>query len=132
MVALVTDEVFVQVARAVLFDGRVLTLVDPAPSTIRVTATPAPEVDYICTGTVLDRWADAATASGAGSWEVPGTVALLDPEAQVAGDAVVVVSLPRVTAAGLAYDVQALAGIMPSESGACVLYLDWGGARGVT
>jgi hypothetical protein len=132
MTALVTSEVLVQVARGLRFDGRALTLVDLAPSTIRVTTTPLPEVGHVCTGTVLDRWAAEVTASPGGTWRVHGTLALLDAEAQVWGDAAFVVSNPRVTSAGLAYDAEVMRGAVPSESGACVLYLDWGAARGVT
>lgn len=128
MTALVTGEVFVQVARGVRFDGRTLTLVDLAPSTIRVTATTATDVGHICTGTVLDRWARAALASPTRSWRVPGSLALMDADARVLGDAAFVVSNPRVTADGLVYDAEAVSGAVPSESGACVLYLEWGHA----
>ncbi len=119
--ALVSGEVLVQVARGLRFDGRALTLVDLSPSTIRVTTTRLSEVGHGCTGTVLDRWADAVTASPGGSWRVRDTLALLDADAQVWGDADLVVSNPRVTPAGLAYDAQMTGGTVPSESGACVL-----------
>jgi hypothetical protein len=132
MKALATGEVFVQVARGLRFDGRALTLVDLAPSTIRVTSGPLPEVGHVCTGTVLDRWAEAVTASPGGSWRVRGTLALLDAEAHAWGDAACVVSNPRVTPTGLAYDARVTAGVVPSESGACVLYLDWGAAGEAT
>jgi len=102
MAALESGEVFVHVARGLRFDGRVLTLVD--------------------------RWAHAVAASPDGAWRVRGSLALLDAEAQVGGDTVFLVSNPRMTATSLAYDTQAVAGAVPSESGACVLYLDWGPA----
>ncbi len=132
MTALESGEVFVQLARGVRFDGLALTLVDLAPSTIRITMTPTPEVGHVCTGDMLDRWADAMTASRAGSWRVPGTLGLLDAEAQVGDDAAFLVSNPRMTATGLAYDAEVMRGDVPSESGACVLYLEWGAAGGVT
>jgi hypothetical protein len=132
MTALEAGEVLVQVARGLRFDGRALTLVDLAPSTIRVTMTPTPAVGHVCTGAVLDRWADAVTASPGGSWRVRGTLALLDADAQGVGDAAFVVSNPRVTAAGLAYDAEVMLGVVPSESGACVLYLDWRAAGAAT
>ena len=128
MATLESGEVFVHVARGLRFDGRVLTLVDLAPSTIRVAATTLSAVGHVCTGTVLDRWAHAVAASPDGAWRVRGSLALLDAEAQVGGDTVFLVSNPRMTATGLAYDTQAVAGAVPSESGACVLYLDWGPA----
>jgi hypothetical protein len=132
MTALDSGEVLVQVARGLRFDGRALTLVDLAPSTIMVTMAPTPEVSHVCTGTVLDLWADAETASRTGSWRVRGTLALLDAEAQVGGAVAFVASNPRVTTAGLAYDAEVVLGVVPSESGACVLYLDWGAAGELT
>jgi hypothetical protein len=93
--------------------------------------TPTPEVGHVCTGAVLDRWADATTDSRARSWQVPGTLGLLDAEAQVGGDAVFLVSNPRMTADGLAYDAEVVQGAVPKESGACVLYLEWGAAGGL-
>jgi hypothetical protein len=56
---------------------------------------------------------------------VRGTLTLLDPDAQLAGDAVVTLSDPRVTAPGLTYDAEVLHGLVPAESGACVLFLEW-------
>jgi hypothetical protein len=128
MPVVVTGEVLVHLARGVRFDGRALTLVDLAPATIRVKVTSATEIGHVCTGTVLDRWTHASMASRGRTWRVPGTLALLDSEAQVAGDAVVVVSNPRVTADGLAYDADVVGGAVPSQSGACVLSLEWGAA----
>jgi hypothetical protein len=130
MTALVKGEVLVQVARGLRFDGRTLTLVDLAPSTIRVSTAAATEIGHVCTGTVLDRWADGARAAPTGQWWVPGRLALLDSDAQLTGDAALVVSNPRVTAVGLAYDADVMRGAVPSESGACVLYLEWGAAGG--
>jgi hypothetical protein len=58
-----------------------------------------------------------------------GTLSLLDPDAQIAGRAVVELRAPRLTADGLAYDVEILEGIVPGSSGACVLFLEWSDAH---
>jgi hypothetical protein len=58
-----------------------------------------------------------------------GTLSLLDPDAQIAGPAIVELRAPRLTADGLAYDIEILEGIVPGSSGACVLFLEWSDAH---
>jgi hypothetical protein len=123
-------EVFAHIAPQMRFDGRTLTLVDISPSTIWMpgphqSSGRTPELDYLPTGALLDRWTDRARAVGAARCRIRGTLALLDPDAQIAGRTVLELRSPRLTADGLAYDVEILTGIMPSSSGACVLFLDW-------
>jgi len=119
-------EVYAQMARGLLFDGRSLTLVDLAPSTIWSSATPAGGLGYLPTGAYLDRWAQRAPRLALpSSSRVRGTLTLLDPDAQLAGDAVLTLGNPRVTALGLTYDAELLQGLVPAESGACVLFLEW-------
>jgi hypothetical protein len=126
MRVLVRGEVFAHLARGLLFDGRSLTLVDLAPSTIWSSATPSSGLGYLPTGDFLDLWAQRAhRLARPGPCRVRGTLSLLDADAQVAGDAVLTLSNPRVTAAGLAYDADVQQGLVPSESGACVLFLEW-------
>jgi hypothetical protein len=122
----VRGEVYVQMARGLLFDGRSLTLVDLAPSTIWSSATPSSGLGYLPTGAYLDLWAQRARRlASPSSCRVRGTLTLLDPDAQLTGDSVLTLSNPRVTAPGLAYDAEVLRGLVPAESGACVLFLEW-------
>jgi hypothetical protein len=126
MRVLVRGEVYAQMARGVLFDGRSLTLVDLAPSTIWSSATPSSGLGYLPTGAYLDLWAKGARSlAGPGARRVRGTLSLLDPDAQLAGDALLSLGNPRVTAPGLTYDAEVLHGLVPAESGACVLFLEW-------
>jgi hypothetical protein len=124
-------EVFAHIAPRMCFDGKTLTLMDIAPSTIRMSRPtdpcgPAPELDYLPTGAFLDRWAVRSREAGPAGCRMIGTLSLLDPDAQIAGPALVRLSAPRLTADGLAYDLDVLEGIVPGSSGACVLFLEWG------
>jgi hypothetical protein len=130
MTAVVNVEVFAHIAPRMCFDGRTLTLVDIAPSTIWMSGPqhpsgPASELDYLPTGAFLDRWADRAREVGPAGCRMRGALSLLDPDAQFAGRAVVELRAPRLTADGLAYDIEVLEGIVPGSSGACVLFLEW-------
>jgi hypothetical protein len=119
-------EVYAQMARGVLFDGRALTLVDLAPSTLWSSATPSSGLGYLPTGDFLDLWAQRAQCLARPDLcRVRGTLSLLDPDAQLAGDAVLTLANPRVTVPGLTYDAEVLHGLVPAESGACVLFLEW-------
>jgi hypothetical protein len=122
----VRGEVYVQMARGLLFDGRSLTLVDLAPSTIWSSATPSSGLGYLPTGDFLDLWAQRAhRLARPGSCRGRGTLSLVDADAQVTGAAVLTLGNPRMTAPGLTYDAEVLQGLVPAESGACVLFLEW-------
>lgn len=123
MALLVRGEVYAHVARGLLFDGRSLTLVDLAPSTIWSSPVPASGLGYLPTGAFLDLWADQSRVPG--PRPVRGTLSLLDPDAQLAGHAVLALRNPRMTAAGLAYEADVVEGLVPADSGACVLFLEW-------
>ena len=98
MQVLVGGEVYAHVARGLLFDGRALTLVDLAPSTIWSSSTPTPALGYLPTGAYLDLWAQRAQhLDRPDSCHVRGTLSLLDPDAHLAGDAVLTLGNPRVT-----------------------------------
>jgi hypothetical protein len=134
MAAVAKVEVFAHIAPRMRCDGRTLTLVDISPSTIWMSghlraSGHGPELDYLPTGAFLDRWTDRAREAGPAGCRMNGTLSLLDPDAQFAGRAVVELRAPRLTADGLAYDIEVLEGIVPGSSGACVLFLEWGDAR---
>jgi hypothetical protein len=126
MKVLVRGEVYAHTARGLLFDGRSLTLVDLAPSTIWSSPTPSSGLGYLPTGAFLDLWTQRARRlARPSSCRVRGTLTLLDPDAQLTGNAVLTLGNPRVTAPGLTYDAEVLHGLVPAESGACVLFLEW-------
>lgn len=130
MTAIVNVEVFAHIAPRMHFDGRTLTLVDISPSTIwmlRPLDRPghSPELSYLPTGAFLDRWMDRSRDVAPAGCRMRGTLSLLDPDAQIAGRPVIEVRDPRLTAEGLAYDIEVLEGIVPGDSGACVLFLEW-------
>lgn len=122
---IVEGEVFAHVARGLLFDGRSLTLLDLAPSTLWTSPAPTAGLGYLPTGAFLDLWAERATTPGRGAPQVRGVLSLLDPDALLAGRSVLVLSNLRVSSQGLAYDAEVVEGLVPAESGACVLFLTW-------
>ena len=78
---IVEGEVFAHVARGLVFDGRSLTLVDLAPSTLWTSPAPTAGLGYLPTGAFLDLWAKRATTPGRGAPQVRGVLSLLDPDA---------------------------------------------------
>lgn len=122
---IVRGEVYAHVARSLMFDGRSMTLVDLAPSTIWAPPAPTSGLGYLPTGDFLDMWAERSAAMGSGSRRVTGVLSLLDPDARLAGQSVLALSNPHVTAQGLTYDAEVVEGLVPAESGACVLFLRW-------
>ncbi len=112
---------YVQVARAVRFDGRTLTLLDLAPSTICLAHQPGTTAGHLPTGLFLDHWYDQL--EGASVRPVPAVLSLLDADRAPASDAKVLLSLPRIREAGLEYQTQLVEGDIPSASGACVLFV---------
>jgi hypothetical protein len=126
MKVLVRGEVYAHTARGLLFDGRALTLVDLAPSTIWSSVTPSSWLGYLPTGAFLDLWAQRVRGlAHPSAVRVRGTLTLLDPDAQVVGDAALRLGNPRMTGPGLTYDAEVVNGLVPAESGACVLFLEW-------
>lgn len=127
MTVAATGEVFVHVARSLLFEGKILTLVDLAPSTIWLSLTPPSGLGYVATGAFLDLWDERAHRSDAAAHPAIGRLALLNPDAQLAGQALLALNNPRMTSPGLAYDAEVIEGLVPAASGACVLFLEWDG-----
>jgi hypothetical protein len=124
----VEGEVYAHVARGLAFDGRFLTLVDLSPSTISWSALTTSGLGYLPTGAFLDLW-QHTHGPAREVRSVKGTLSLLDPDAQLAGHAILELSNPRMTVLGLTYDVGAVEGLVPTSSGACVLFLEWERAR---
>lgn len=123
---IVQGEVYAHVARNLTFDGRSLTLVDLAPSTFWTSPAPTSGLGYLPTGAFLDLWAGRATSLGRRSPQARGVLSLLDPDARLARRSVLVLRNPRVSAEGLTYDADVVEGLVPAESGACVLFVTWG------
>ncbi len=129
MATLVSGAVFAHIARSLVSDGTSLTLVDLAPSTIWLPRAPSAGLGYLPTGAFLDLWRDDDGGQEPVLRRVTGTLSILDPDAQIAGEAVLVLTRPRVTASGLTYDVvDLMRGVVPARSGACVLFLSWDAA----
>lgn len=124
MPGLARGEMFVHIAPSLQFDGRRLTLVDVAPSTIWLSVADA-QLSYLPTGSFLDRWAERERDLAPGEGCARGSLSLLDPEASVVGSAGLELCSPRMSASGLTYDAQVVDGIVPGASGACVLFLEW-------
>ncbi|WP_395695272.1 hypothetical protein [Nocardioides sp.] len=119
-----SGEVYAQLARGLHFAGGTLTLLDVSPSTIWMSPVPR-RLGFLRTGAFLDLWADVRLPGSPGVRRVEGTLALLDADSRLAGDARLALSNPRVTTSGLTYDVEVTTGLVPAGSGACVLFMDW-------
>ena len=118
----VSGEMFVQVARGMRSSGQGLVLLDLAPSTIHLTLAPTALLGYLATGEFLDRWEEHAAAFAAHPPQA--TLSLLDASARLVPDVVVRLRNPRIRATGLTYDADLTSGVLPSASGACVLFID--------
>lgn len=114
---------FVQVARAMGFDGKVLVLSDLSPTVLYVAASSPTVLGHISTGAFLDLWSSrqAPVASGPSR---PGVLSLADPERSPLGDAVLRLARPRIHDTGLTYEVTLVEGTLPSSSGSCLLYVN--------
>lgn len=112
---------FVQVARAVVVAGRTLTLEDLEPTTVWLAHDQAERVGHMATGTFLDLWwhPDSGLVSGA----LRAVLGRADPDVQLLGDAVLRLRVPRISGAGLQYDMEIVNGALAGRAGACVLFL---------
>ena len=112
-------ETYVQVARGMRFEHRMLQLDDLAPCTIVVRWLPERHLTHVSTGSFLDGW--EALSSRNPGLAVEGALDLLDVTARRSGEVRVRLSDPRIADAGLRWTVDVVHGALPSRSGACVL-----------
>jgi hypothetical protein len=117
------ESMFVQTARGIDSDGETLTLRGITPSTLYFSDRPKRVVGHMATTDFVDLW-----AIGDNSFESdpPNAVlSFLEPGADVAQDAVVVLSEPNLDGAGdLAYSIEVLEGTVPTHSGPVTLFID--------
>lgn len=119
---------FIQVARGMRFEADALTLVDLAPTMPYVASPPPAFLGHISTGAFLDLWLDAGLTTP-GSPGRPSVLSLADPTIAPFGDAVLLLTRPRIHESGLRYSVTLLGGALPAYSGSCVLYVNAGSAE---
>lgn len=113
---------YVQLARGLHFDNGALRLDDLAPSTIWVRRGGTTKLGQISTGTFLDLWWDSP--DGPTAHAPRARLTLLDPDAHLLGDPILSLKGPRITGSGITYDVDIVAGVIPSDSGSCVLFVN--------
>lgn len=113
---------FVQMARGLHLRHGALRLDDLAPSTIWILHPSSELVGQFSTGEFLDLWCVLYDAPR--NRAPRARLTLLDPDAQLLGDPVLLVSSPRISGSGLTYDVKVLSGVIPEDSGSCVLFID--------
>jgi hypothetical protein len=114
---------FIQVARAMSFDGTSLVLTDLSPTVSYVAASAPTVLGHISTGAFLDLWSSSQEPAVLASSR-PAVLSLADPDRSPLGDAVVRLTRPRIHDTGLTYDVTLVEGTLPSSSGSCVLYVN--------
>jgi hypothetical protein len=113
---------YVQLARGLHYDQGALRLEDLAPSTIWVRRGGTTTVGQVSTGAFLDLWWDSP--DGPSAHAPRARLTLLDPDAHLLGDPNLRLSGPRITGSGITYDVESVSGVIPSGSGACVLFIN--------
>jgi hypothetical protein len=116
-----TAVTFVQLAGGARADAHGLTLTDLSPSTIWILHDTPQRVGHLATGTFLDLWWDSR--SGLSSSWLRGVLGQADPDAQLLGAPVLRVASPRISGSGVHYEIELLAGVLPRDIGACILFL---------
>ena len=116
------ESMFVQTAEGIASDGKTLTLRGITPSTLYFSDRPQRVVGHLTTADFVDLW-DA----GENSFEAdpPNAVlAFIQPGESVPGDAVVVISEPKLTDGQLSYGIEVLEGTVPATGGPVTLFID--------
>jgi hypothetical protein len=116
------ESMFVQTASGISSDGTTLTLRGITPSTLYFSDRPQRVVGHLTTADFVDLW-----GAGENSFEVdpPNAVlAFIEPGEAVPGDAVVVISAPRLDDGQLSYAIEVLEGTVPATGGPVTLFID--------
>jgi hypothetical protein len=116
------QSMFVQTAQGVTSDGKTLTLTGVTPSTLYFSDRPQRIVGHMATSEFVELWGE-----GANSFEEdpPNAVlAFLQPGDDAPEDAVVVIREPRLQDGELSYDIEALEGTVPTQTGPITLFID--------
>jgi len=118
----VDEAMFVQTAEGIASDGTTLTLRGVTPSTLFFSDRPQRVTGHLTTADFVDLW-----GAGENSFEVdpPNAVlAFVQPGEAVPGDAVVVISDPRLDDGQLSYAIKVLDGTVPPTGGPVTLFID--------
>jgi len=116
------ESMFVQAAEGIASDGSTLTLRGVTASTLYFSDRPQRVVGHMTTADFVDLW-----GVGENSFETdpPNAVlAFVEPGEAVPGDAVVVISAPRLGDAELSYAIKVLEGTVPATGGPVTLFID--------
>ena len=116
------ESMFVQTAEGIASDGSTLTLRGVTASTLYFSDRPKRVVGHMTTADFVDLW-----GVGDNSFETdpPNAVlAFVEPGEAVPGDAVVVISAPRLGDAELSYAIKVLEGTVPATGGPVTLFID--------
>jgi hypothetical protein len=116
------ESMFVQTAEGIASDGSTLTLRGVTASTLYFSDRPQRVVGHMTTADFVDLW-----GVGENSFETdpPNAVlAFVEPGEAVPGDAVVVISAPRLGDAELSYAIKVLEGTVPATGGPVTLFID--------
>jgi hypothetical protein len=117
------DALFVQSAAAFSSGDAVLTLHEPAASTVYFTERPQREAGHLPTHRFVELW-DAGGAFAAGN--PTAVVSFVEPEdgSGAPADAVVALREPRLDGDELSYAVDVVEGELPAVAGPCALFID--------
>jgi len=116
--ALADGTTFVLMARGVVVEGALLDLVDLAPSTICVEWSTPRTVSYVTTGQFLDLWWTARADSALARFGLLSASLVRCEPIQLQ------LRQPRIVGSGLRWTVTDVRGLLPHESGACVLVIN--------
>jgi hypothetical protein len=117
------EALFVQTAGRLSSDGQsVITLQGISPSTIYFADRPKREVGHISTSRFVDVWGDGDNSFAANP---PNAVlSFAEPEDRTPEEVVVTIRDPRADGDSLSYQVDVLAGKLPTSTGPCALFID--------
>jgi hypothetical protein len=117
------EALFVQTAGRLSSDGQsVITLQGISPSTIYFADRPKREVGHISTSRFVDVWGDGDNSFAANP---PNAVlSFAEPEDRTPEEVVVTIRDPRADGDWLSYQVDVLAGKLPTSTGPCALFID--------
>jgi hypothetical protein len=111
---------FLQTSRELRSNPHTVTLVDLTPVTVCVRSGQAGEaIDRLATSDFLERWERCS-----GGRPVSARICLADPEAALSGEAALRIARPRVFGGSICFDVEVMSGVLPAESGACLLVIE--------
>jgi hypothetical protein len=115
------EEMFVQLASGVSCTRETLTLEGISPSTLYFSDRPERVVGHLSNRQFVDDWTLGPDSFAS---DPPNAVLTFSGSDEAMDDVVITLSAPRLDEEKLTYSIAVLAGTLPSNAGACSLFID--------